>query len=268
MSSAIALQDTMDQFILTRKQTESDEHVETCFELLAEYLLHYSDLFQEEYEEPDAEQLAAWEESLEEYVDQMINGDHEGAVELGSLPVDYFDPEHLRDFIGWFLLREPGIDSLELIAFGDILRDWLQFIHRKGWISDERHVLFTAVFKEMMPDAIRAVKAARLLLHYVRLGRGISPRMRGKRFSRFVEGHARVESLRKKQINLRFDNLDESIGPVMLPEEITKHLQLGDVLDIELGLREKHWVIVDIGPVYPFDIYMEADAYDIPEKLS
>jgi hypothetical protein len=40
------------------------------------------------------------------------------------------------------------------------------------------------------------------------------------------------------------------------------------VLDVELGSRGGTWMIVDIGPVYPGEIYVDADEFEIPEKLS
>jgi len=115
---------------------------------------------------------------------------------------------------------------------------------------------------------MRASQAARLLFHYVRLGGGVSPRNRGKRFEQFVEGHARVSKLEKGSIHLCFDNKQLEIGPVSLPEEIVRHLKCSDVLGIELGSRGGVWMIVDIGPVYPNEVYVDADEFEIPEKLS
>jgi len=37
-------------------------------------------------------------------------------------------------------------------------------------------------------------------------------------------------------------------------------------LDVELGMRAGVWLIVDIGPVYPESIYVEAEEFeDIPK---
>jgi len=129
-------------------------------------------------------------------------------------------------------------------------------------------VAFIESIEETNDEAVRAVQAARLLFHYVRLGGGVSPRHRGKRFEKFIEGHARMSKLTKKSAWMKFDNNKMEIGPVSLPEEITRVLKVGDVLDIELGCREGNWLIVDIGPVYPNEVYVDADEFDIPEKLS
>jgi len=97
----------------------SSEQVEECIELFSEYLLHFSDLFQEseEYEEGSMDE---WEAALESYVEHLFDGDTEHVPDLGSMPLDVLDAEHLRDFLGWFLLRIPGMDSLEVEAFGSI----------------------------------------------------------------------------------------------------------------------------------------------------
>ncbi|MDX8395305.1 MAG: hypothetical protein R8K22_02715 [Mariprofundaceae bacterium] len=258
-----SLQETMDSFVFAH--LSDDECAEQCMQMLAEYLLHFSDLFNEEVEN-DASQLAEWEEALEQYVEQMIDNDIDEVSGLGSLPVSAIDPEHIRDFLGWFLLREPGIDSLEFQKYADMVKQWIESLQHHGALEKDRSLVFNIMLQEIVPEGLRVVKAARLLLHFVRLGGGVSPRLRERRFSHFVEGHARISSIEEQQMWLTFDNHKENIGPVLLPEEIARHLKIGDVLDIEMGLRGDVWLIVDIGPVYPGDIYIEADVFNVSEK--
>jgi len=40
------------------------------------------------------------------------------------------------------------------------------------------------------------------------------------------------------------------------------------VIDIELGLRDDVWNIVDVGPVYPAVIYVAAEEMTLPDKLT
>ena len=278
------LQQTMDQYQAAfdgehRQIDVSSEQVEECIELFSEYLQHFSDLFQEseEYEEGSMDE---WEAALESYVEHLFDGDTEHVPDLGSMPLDVLDAEHLRDFLGWFLLRIPGMDSLEVEAFGSILRDWNDYVFEKKYIDAEQHADFLEVLDEMQSEAVRVTKAAHLLLHYVRMGGGVSPRLRGKTFSNFIEGHARIVRLEKMQdccvLWLEFDNNFEgkttadspTIGPIRLHRNMKDYLLAGDVLDIELGFRGDQWIIVDIGPVYPASIYMETDLFDPPQKIT
>ncbi len=262
------VQEAMDQFMLeSHPAKDVGLSMERCMEMFAEYLLHYSDLYQDE-EMVDEGELADWEEALGQYVENLFEGDSEISTELGSLPVSLLEPEHFRDFLGWFVLREPGITSLEVELQAKLLLLWVKFLHDRKWVDGERYVSFIESIEETKDEAMRAVQAARLLFHYVRLGGGVSPRHRGKRFEKFIEGHARISRLNKKSAWLQFDNNKQEIGPVTLPGEITRMLKDGDVLDIELGSREGIWLIVDIGPVYPSEVYVDADEFDIPEKLS
>jgi len=273
MITDTAVQEAMDQFVMN----SSDEPAmpfpaDRCMEMFAEYLLHYSDLYQDG-EMVDEDELQEWEAALGEYVENMLEGeapeqDIEHVAELGSLPVSMLEPEHFRDFIGWSLLRETGITSLEVEGCSDVLLDWVSYLHKRHWLDIERHIAFLESIQEIKDESMRASQAARLLFHYVRLGGGVSPRNRGKRFEKFVEGHARVSVLEMGTIHLTFDNKQLEIGPVTLPEEIARHLKLSDVLDIELGSRGGVWMIVDIGPVYPNEVYVDADEFEIPEKLS
>jgi len=263
------MQEVLDGFV--RAQSDRDgEHgpvAEACMEYLADYLLHFSDLFHD-FEEFEESGLEEWESALDAHMEELLGGDIEPALDLGPLDLDQFEPEHLRDFLGWFLLRELDGDSVAIEEYCAVLRDWLAFCGRQGWLSEVRRMDFMTVVSEMEPECIRTAKAARMLFHYVRLGSGVSPRLRGKRFARFVEGHARILRLAGKELWLHFDSQGGHIGPVMLPEEIMSLLREGDVLDIELGERGDTWLIVDIGPVYPANIYVEAEEFEFPDKTS
>jgi len=237
-------------------------------ESLADYLLHYSDLFQDDMVEADEFPLADWEQSLNAHMGELMDGDVESGVELHGLELAQLEPEHMRDFFGWHLLREMSGDAAAIEEYAQITRQWLTFLADTGKMKHSRYLEFLAVVDELAPECERAAKAAHLLFHFVRLGSGISPRLRGQRFSRFIEGHARIASIKAHQIFLSFDNQDERIGPVPLAPEITTLLKPGDVLDVELGLRSDIWMIVDIGPVYPASVYVEAEAFEPLSKVS
>jgi len=273
MITDTAVQEAMDQFVMSCSDKAATPFpVERCMEMFAEYLLHYSDLYQDG-EMVDQDELQEWEAALGEYVENLLDGDAsdvdvEHVAELGNLPVSMLESEHFRDFIGWSLLREAGITSLEVEECADVLLSWVSYLHKRHWLDSDRHVAFLESIQELKDESMRASQAARLLFHYVRLGGGVSPRNRGKRFEQFIEGHARLSKLEKGSIFLMFDNKNREIGPVALPDEISRHLKCGDVLDIELGSRGGTWLIVDIGPVYPSEVYVDADEFEIPEKLS
>lgn len=261
---AVLLQDAMDHFVRTRmlQGIEQGTLAETCMQSLADYLLHYSDLFQDDPFEADETPLADWEQALEAQMHELMDGDVESDVELPGLELEQLEPEHIRDFFGWHLLREMGGDAAAIEECVVIIRKWLIFLAEKGKINHTRHIEFLTVADEMAPECERVAKAAHLLFHFVRLGSGISPRLRSQRFSRFVEGHARIAKIENHHMFLSFDNQEECIGPVSLTPEMIHLLKVGDVLDVEIGLRSNVWMMVDIGPIYPASIYVEADAFE------
>ncbi len=235
-------------------------------EMLAQYLIHYSDLFQD-MELTDEAGFAEWEEALERHMVDLMEGDVEPASDLGTLPLDALDSEHLRDFLGWFVVRETS--NAELIQeFADVLQAWVKFIYQHDWIGHDSYRNFVEIIAELAPDAVRVARLSRVLFHFVRSGGGVSPRLRGKRFSRFVEGHGRIVSIDKHSVTFGFDDMGEKIGPVILPQVILEMIGDSDVFDIELGLRDDSWIIVDIGPIYPATVYVEVEAYQGLEKIS
>lgn len=258
------LQDAMDRFVRNQMLTDAEQGklAEACMDSMADYLLHYSDLFQDDPGDADESPLADWEQALDAHMGELMDGDAESGADLYGLELEQLEPEHLRDFFGWHLLREIGGDATAIEEYVQIMHQWLAFLTEKGKISPSRYLEFLSVVDELAPDCERAAKAARLLFHFVRLGSGISPRLRGQRFSRFIEGHARIATVEAHQIFLSFDNQEERIGPVPLAGGITGLLKPGDVLDVELGLRADVWMMVDIGPVYPASVYVEAEVFE------
>lgn len=271
MSRQQTLQEAMDSFvqqlpIAHKPEDETISKAEACLDILAQYLIHYSDLFQAQDMVVEAD-FAEWEEGLEQHMMELLDGDIETSSDLGSLPLDALDPEHVRDFLGWFLLRETS-DAELIQAYADILQQWIEFIHARGWWKQGEYLGFVEALAEVTATAVRAARLSRVLFHFVRSGGGVPPRLRGKQFSCFVEGHGRVISLENNAIGLNFDNQDQQIGPVMLPHPIFELVEQGDVFDVEMGLRGDVWVMVDIGPVYPACVYVEVEEFQGLEKLS
>lgn len=270
---SLTLQETFDRFLFHLQKEEhaspkSVERSERIFDLFSEYLIYYSDLFQtdeiEDYASPQE-----WEESLENFVAQLTQGDQDNTPSLEGLPFERIDAEYLRDFIAWHLLREPSVDSLLVQHASETLVQWIHYAKTQQWLNENEAQIWLDTLQDTLPDAKRAAIAAHLLLYHIRLGGGISPRLRGKRFETFKEGHARVAQTTDSELWLAFDTDPKAmIGPVVLPKTILQQLRIGDVIDIELGKREDTWTIVDIGPVYPAVVYVAAEEMALPNKLT
>jgi len=261
----------MDAFIrqpLSEEKTKvlSLQDVEHCMEAFTQYLLHFSDLFQDQ-EMPEGDDYADWEASLEAHMTDLLQGDVEPPGDLGVLPLKSLDPEHLRDFLGWFMLRETG-DAELIQTYAKILELWVGFIHAHGWWNQNEYLGFAEILDDVVPAATRVARLSQVLFHFVRSGTGVSPRMRGKRFSKFVEGHGRVSEITQGCLHFNFENQGENVGPIMLPQVILDLVETGDVFDVELGLRDNSWVVVDIGPIYPRCVYVEVEEYQGLKKIS
>ena len=263
------LQDALDGFIRAQALFggEKSRIAETCIEHLARYLLHYSDLFDDEMPDPEETPPAEWEQALDSHMHELMQGDVEPPLVLYDLELEQLDPSHLRDFFGWYLPREQNGDASAIADYAAVMRDWLDFLRSKGRLDKQRHVAFMAQLAEIEPEAARVVKAARLLYHFARLAHGLPETARGEGYSRFVEGHARVSEIRGKEIMLHFDSQPDQIGPLLVSPGILGLLRIGDVLDVELGMRGGVWTMVDVGPVYPQSVYVEAEEFEPLPRL-
>ncbi len=260
------LQQVIDDYLHQRDEHESAYTATTVFEHLVQYLVHFSDLFRDP-EFDDAGDFSDWEENLEEQMMHLLEGDIEPVHDLGQVPLSRLQTGHVRDFMAWFLLRESASsDSIQ--TYAEELARWfayLQDTHR--WTPGEYLDFFT-VLNEVTPEASRASRLARILYYYVRSGSAMSPHARGKRFTAFAEGHARVHAVDDEGIVFHFDSQQRDIGPVALPKAILELVETGDVFDVELGQRGEQWYIVDMGPVYPGCVYVEAEELQGLDKIS
>ncbi len=269
---SITLQESFDNFLLHLQHDDTvtpetlAQH-ERIFQLFSEYLIYYADLFNHDDAEESAS-LQAWEASLERFIDQLIQGDHELTPSLEGLALSSIDGEYLRDFIAWHVLRDPAVDSLMVQQAAETLLAWLDDAKAHAWLDEKVLQHWQDIIQDTLPDAKRAAMAAHLLLYHVRLGGGISPRLRGKRFETFKEGHARIAQITEHELWLTFDNAPKAmIGPITLPKSILQQLRVGDVIDVELGKREGAWSIVDVGPVYPAIVYVAAEEMTLLDKI-
>ncbi|MDX8411870.1 MAG: hypothetical protein R8K46_08410 [Mariprofundaceae bacterium] len=261
------VQQTVDAFIRHEHARSSDTvaGVEACFAAFGDYLVHFSDLYHDAYEDGDME-MEEWEETLNASMERLLGEDVDSMTDLGALPLSDLDAEQLRDFFGWYLLREQGADAATIEVNCAVMQRWFDFLVEKRWIKGDVYMEFATTLQEMAVDAIRAAKASHLLFHYVRLGAGVAPRLKGQRFTGFREGHARIVQLKDQQMMLQFDGGDP-LGPVPVATGITSLLTEGDVLDVELGLRGDTWIIVDVGPVYPSSVYVDSEEFP-PQALA
>jgi len=261
------LQEAIDSFIRQQHEQglQTTASVEACFDLFADYLLCFSDLFHDDEEE--SEDIADWEKDLQDHMEELLSGDVERQPDLGLLKCSDLAIGHLSDFVGWYLPHTLVADVPLIGEYCRYLREWLSFTHARGWLRREDYADLISALVEQEPESVRVVTAAQLLFHYVRQGRGISPRLRAQRFSRFHEGYARIVELQEQRAWLQFDGHPSPIGPVILANEIIRFLRVGDVLDLELGLRGDTWLLVDIGPIYPNSVYVEAEELQLNEKI-
>jgi len=259
------IQESFDQCIQSQNNT-SQQETHNTLELFGEYIVYYSDLSLDD-EEAEPLQQQDWEQPLDLLMEEWLDGDLDAVVNLGALTLEQLHVEHLRDFLAWFLVREADVSSLIVRQHTDVLLHWVTFLRLQDAIDPITWLTYRDALEETAKETIRVCKAAHILFHFIRLGSGMSPRNREKKFTDFIEGHARIVSIKSHTLSLGFDNQQQHIATVMLPEAIIDLLQVGDVMDVELGLRNHEWYIVDAGPIYPACIYVEAACFDVPEKV-
>ncbi|HXH64867.1 MAG TPA: hypothetical protein VNH42_05095 [Mariprofundaceae bacterium] len=264
LSTMMTVQEAIDQFDTASIAADRahGQEVERCLDAFAAYLLHFSDLFHDD-EHLDEGAMEEWEESLGAYMEQLFEGDVEPSQDLGALTLSQLDPEHVHDFLAWFILRETEGDQETVEVCGRVMREWVEYLAGRGWIDTADKIGFLDSIRDAVEMGQRVAKAARLLLRFVRMGSGMPESVRTVPFSDFIEGHAQVHRIDQASVTLRFEEDGPLVGPIALPEEIIALLREGDVMDVEVGRRGEIWQMVDIGPVYPASVHVEPEVFGI-----
>lgn len=239
---------------------EEAKRIEDCFEDFARYLVDYSDLFpeREPYEMPPP---AEWEEELRPQWEEAEEEDYPALLDLGALELAAITPEHIKEFFGWYLMREGA--SAEVVRdYARILKRWLAFLAHEGAIAPAVRVAWLDAIAEVAPEAERCARASLILADWARHGGGMPTQLRGQRFEDFCEGNARLVRLIGDQAWFSYEDEWGEVGPVRLPKAAAKLLREGDVVDAEFGLRGGAWWLVDVGAVYPRGVYVEVEELD------
>lgn len=265
------LQDAIEHFLERKWRISNQEGnaAEQCMQALGHYLLYFSDLYQDHDDmdispSDEKEDTAEWEQQLEEVFHENSEEEEAPSWSVGGLDSSTFEPSHIREFIGWYLPRMSCEDDM-MEEFCSELQDFLKDIYQMKIIDEHLYQDFISTIIEMQPEAKRVIKAAQLLLHFVRWGSNLSPQVKAKTVSEFIEGHARLSSIQGTELWWSFDDQDKKIGPVIVDQMIIDLLHTGDVLNVQLAQRGEQWQMVDIGPLYPNSIYVEAERYDFED---
>jgi len=274
----ITMQQSLERFVHLHYDAnrEAGQVAETCVNLLSDYLQAWSGLFQ--YGEGGSElELQDWERDLDDQMMQMFKGDTAPpAVDLGSLSIDQFDEEHLREFIGWYLLKDMAFDSLMLKGVLDMLQQWLHFALRQRALSKENYQLLIEILQETAPEAERATIAAHALQRLVLSG-SLYPLSAAK--SPAIEclfaATARISVAEAGEPCSHWLAVDEAEAdrlPITLPKALHPYLQQGDVLQLCLAQHaDGEARLVESGALFPASTWVDAvmmDRFDPSDVMS
>ena len=261
----ITVQQSLERFVHQHYDSnrEAGQLAESCANLLADYLQFWSGLFHADVAEADIEP-AEWERDLDEKMTQMLHGDNEPpAVDLGSLTMERFDAEYLREFVGWYLLKDMAFDSLMLQGVLEMLEKWIGFALRQQGMTAEQHRELIATLHEVAPEAKRVTVAAHALQKLVVSGtldtRSVA---NPSPIKALVSATARISMAEPGDGCSHWLSVDE-VGaerlPVTLPEGLRAYLQQGDVLQLCLACHADGGMrIVESGALFPASTWVDA----------
>ncbi|MDQ6950055.1 MAG: hypothetical protein Q9M26_00145 [Mariprofundales bacterium] len=258
------VQQSMERFIHHRYHTdrETGHMADACMNLLSDYLQFWSGLFQQdglEMAEELSSDTADWERELDAKMAQWMDDDTAPVNDLGSLTIDQMDEEHLREFIGWYLLKDMALDSHQVRELLDTLGGWISFSRRNHALEPKQADAFSSILEQTLPETVRAATAANALQQMVQSGQFRAPPATDRCTLRgFVAGMARLRPAQGSYL-LTFDDNEIASIPITLPQVLHPLLREGDVLHIYLAsYGDQRYRLVDSGPLFPASTWVEA----------
>ncbi len=260
----LTMQQSMERFVHHRYHNgrEPGQIAEACMNLLSDYLQNWSGLFQAEniHDEVTPQD---WEQELDDKMVQWLDGDTEPLPDLGALTIAQMDEEHLREFVGWYLIKDMALSSNQAREILDTLQAWVAFCQRNHSLNRTLGKKFDDLLQQVIPETVRAVTAAHALLQMVQSGQLSPPHPSNSRtLQGFVSGMARLMpagSSTTASHLLVFDDQEVTPIPILLPTALHPLLQAGDVLHIYLAAySDGSYRLVDGGAIFPSSTWLDA----------
>ncbi len=262
----VTVQQSLERFVHQRYDSnrQSGREAEACANLLADYLQMWSGLLSHEWREGEEDAPEEWERELDAKMEQMLGGDATPSqADLGSLALDQLDEEHLREFVGWYLLKDLALDSPSLRGVLEMLRQWIDFAYRQRGLGRTLHRRFVETFEECAPEAERAVVAAHALQRLV---------LSGALYARSAQDSSMIECLLSATARvgvarcgdpcthwLSVDEVEADRLPVTLPEALHPYIRSGDVVQVSLAQHADGAIrLVESGAIFPASTWVDA----------
>lgn len=193
----------------------------------------------------DDEELS--DEELKELAELFFE-DEEGMMEP-KLSVKFLHSELLRDFLGWFLIRVVPIKPEDVPVACKVVRDYFDWLFRKGLIPIGEKEKIDMVIKEAEAELPRVKRAAVLLKEICEKNQAQGLEEPDPDHDRY----AKVIKAKDDSMEVQFVPRRETT-PVKINEELAKHLKAGDIVNVGLVKKGKEWYPIEAGFVYYIDI--------------
>jgi hypothetical protein len=152
-------------------------------------------------------------------------------------------PQHLGEFLGYFMIRKVIVPEELTAAAGRITKELVEWLDGRGWIAAAD-----------VADAVeRSEDAARDLPRAERLGRLLYQLAQRTRIDQttladedYIDNYLTIE--RVEPTALWFEG---GVGPVTVGAAAAKLAQTGWSVNLVLGRKGGKWQVLEVGNVYP-----------------
>lgn len=152
-------------------------------------------------------------------------------------------PEHLGEFLGYFMIRKVTVPAELTAAAGRVTKELVEWLAEQSWIQ-----------AAAVADAVeRSDDAGRDLPRAERLGRLLHEQARRTRIDQsaladedYVEDYLAIERVEPSALWFEGD-----IGPVPVSAAAARLAQPGWSINLALGRKGGKWHLLEVGNVYP-----------------
>ncbi len=225
------IHDVLSEFLAEQRERLSANTVHT-YEEVIELLRHSLDGYA--YTSLDRGEHQRWEQAFE-------SGDEHAFCRLfGPEKI----PEHLGEFLGYFMVRKVMASQQLLKASGTVTAKLMTWLAARGDIDAEHAADATARAKDAARDLPRADRLASLL--YEVAARTPDIDVNAVDDDDWVEDHLAISDVEAGRIWF-----EGSIGPITVPRPVSDLARPGWSVSITAARTANTWRLLEVGFVYP-----------------
>ncbi len=175
--------------------------------------------------------------------DKLYDGEDKEFCEIFG--PDKIGPSEIGEFLDDFMIRKVAGSKDFMKTVGRIMRKFVKWMTEKGYMGEEEYGISAEVVDELKDELPAVTELSDLIYNYI----GDNPPID---VTETRDGYFTVIKAEPSKLWLGdYMGSEETMGPVIVSDEISSSCKVGWTICLEMGRTRKGWEMMGSGNVYP-----------------